>query len=109
MVNPMRIAFIGFRHGHIMGLYESAQKSPAVRVVAAAEDHAETIESLRRDGKVQLTHNDWQKVIAETDCDAIAVGDYFGRRGQIIISALKANKHVIADKPICTSTDAWSQ
>jgi predicted dehydrogenase len=102
MNNPLRIAFIGFRHGHIMGLYTAARKHSAVRVVAAAEDHAETVESLKRDGKVELTHDDWRNVIANVDCDAIAVGDYFGRRGLIIIAALKAGKHIIADKPICT-------
>ena len=44
-------------------------------------------------------------MIHEVDCDAIAVGDYFGRRGEIIIAALKADKHVLADKPICTKLD----
>lgn len=88
-----------------MGLYSAAKRHPSVRVAAATEDHAETIESMRRDGKVELTHNDWQQVIANVDCDAVAVGDYFGRRGQIIIAALKAGKHVIADKPICTKLD----
>ena len=41
-------------------------------------------------------------MLAEIDCDAVAVGDYYGRRGEIILAALAAGKHVIADKPICT-------
>jgi predicted dehydrogenase len=37
--------------------------------------------------------------------DAVAIGDYFSRRGQIAIRALEAGKHAIADKPICTRLD----
>jgi predicted dehydrogenase len=98
----LRLAFIGFRHGHIMGLYHAARKHSGIEVAAASEDHPETIESLKREGKVELTHTDWREIIERVPCDAIAVGDYFARRGEIIIAALEAKKHVIADKPICT-------
>ena len=101
----VRLAFLGFRHNHIMGFYHAARSHPQVEVVAAAEDHEPTIQSLKRDGKVALTHSDWREVIDRVPCDAIAVGDYFARRGEIIIAALEAGKHVIADKPICTRRD----
>src|SRR5262245_30951675 len=105
MQTPLRLAFLGFRHGHIMGLYEAARAHRDVQVVAAAEDHAETIESLRREGKVELTHANWREVIERVPCHAVAVGDYFARRGEIISAALLAGKHVISDKPICTRVD----
>lgn len=98
----LRLAFLGFRHGHVMSIYHAARSHSNIEVVAAAEDHAETIEQLSRDGKVQLTHRDWREVIERVPCDAVAVGDYFVRRGEIIIAALEARKHVISDKPICT-------
>src|SRR6185295_3483326 len=96
---------IGSRHGHIMGLDHAARAHPAVQVVAAEEDHAETIGTLKREGKVALTHTDWREVLDRVPCDVIAVGDYFARRGEIIIAALEAGKHVISDKPICTRLD----
>ncbi len=34
--------------------------------------------------------------------DIAAIGDYYGIRGERIIDALKAGKHVITDKPVCT-------
>jgi predicted dehydrogenase len=34
--------------------------------------------------------------------DAVAVGDYYGKRGRILIAALEQGKHVIGDKPLCT-------
>ena len=101
----MFLAFIGFRHNHVIGLYNAARAHSEVEVVAAAEDDAGTVERLKREVKVKLTHSDWRDVIEKTNCDAIAVGDYFSRRGQIIIAALKAKKHVISDKPICTKLD----
>jgi len=101
----MRLAFIGFRHGHIMGLYKSACTDPRVKVVAASEDHEQTAGELKAAGSVTLTHSDYRQLLKEVDCDAVAVGDYFARRGEIIIAALKAGKHVIADKPICTTLD----
>jgi predicted dehydrogenase len=102
-MKKIRLAFLGFRHGHVMGLYKSAREHPRVEVVAAAEEHDETAASLRGAGSVEFTHNSYDDVFSSVDFDAVAVGDYFARRGEVIISALTAGKHVIADKPICTS------
>jgi predicted dehydrogenase len=35
----------------------------------------------------------------------LATGDYYGRRGSVLLEALKRGKHVISDKPVCTSLD----
>jgi predicted dehydrogenase len=101
----MRLAFIGFRHGHVMGLYRGAVAHQGVDVVAACEEDPQAAESLRAGGVVKLTHQRMDDVLRDVDCDAIAIGDYFARRGEIAIRALEAGKHVIADKPICTRLD----
>jgi predicted dehydrogenase len=44
-------------------------------------------------------------MLAEVECDVVAIGDYYGRRGQLAIAALRAGRHVISDKPLCTSLD----
>jgi predicted dehydrogenase len=105
----MRLAFIGFRHGHIMGLYKGALSHPGVKVVAACEEDPQAAAALRAGGAVQLTHERMDDVLRDVECDAIAVGDYFARRGAIIIRALEAGKHVIADKPICTRLEELEQ
>src|SRR2546423_15354159 len=99
----MRIAFLGFRHGHILSLYKAAKTHPDVQIVGAPQDHPQTIDSIRAAGVINLTHADHRKVLTEMDCDTIAIGDYFSRRGPLIVEALNANKHVLADKPVCTS------
>jgi predicted dehydrogenase len=42
-------------------------------------------------------------MLVDTTCDAIAVGEYYAKRGAVILQALVADKHVIVDKPVCTS------
>ena len=48
-------------------------------------------------------------MLDEVECDAVGVGDYFAKRGSIAIEALKRGKHVISDKPLCTSLDELAQ
>jgi predicted dehydrogenase len=122
----MKIAFAGFRHGHIESLYHAAQKRSDLTVVAACEDDEATrtaiiersnipttIEESRRAeleaNQVQLTHYTLDEVLEQVDCDIIAIGDYYSRRGSMAIKALKAGKHVIADKPISTSLEELAE
>jgi len=90
------MAFCGFRHGHVMGLYHAARQHPRVDVVGAVDEDAAAATAAK------VTHGRYEDVLNSANIDAIAVGDYFGRRGGIIVDALTANVHVIADKPICT-------
>ncbi len=104
---PLRLAFLGFQHNHVLGLYQMAQRHPAVRIVAACEEDPRRAQELARSGTVELTHTDIAAVLASVPCDAVAVGDYYGRRGSLVIQALQAGKHVICDKPLCTDLAEW--
>jgi predicted dehydrogenase len=122
----MNIAFAGFRHNHIEALYHAAKKHADLTVVAAAEDDEATrtaliersnipttIEESRRAeliaNQVELTHHTLDEILEQVDCDIVAIGDYYSRRGSIAIKALKAGKHVIADKPISTSLEELTE
>ena len=52
----MRLAFIGFRHGHVMGLYKGALAHSGVDVVAACEEDPQAAAALRAAGAVEFTH-----------------------------------------------------
>ncbi|MCG3149215.1 MAG: hypothetical protein PCFJNLEI_02675 [Verrucomicrobiae bacterium] len=99
----LRVAFIGFRHGHIFSLYDHLKNQPEFAIVATCEEHAPTREKLTQEGRVAITHRRYATMLAEVDCDVVAVGDYYSIRGRRIIEALRCGKHVVADKPICTS------
>lgn len=97
----MKLAFIGFRHGHLLGLYEAALTHPQVQVVAACEEDPAGAGPLLKN--VKLTHQNYRQMLKDVECDAIAIGDYYSIRGQRAIEAMRAGKHVIADKPLCTN------
>jgi predicted dehydrogenase len=98
----LKVAFVGFRHGHILALYKHLLKHPKFQVVGACEEHEPTRRQLAQAGVVRLTHRRYASLLEEADCDIIAVGDYYSIRGRRIIAALRSGRHVVADKPICT-------
>ena len=99
---PLRLAFVGFGHGHILSLYEKARADEDIDIVGACEEDQATRQQVCAAGKVAITHDDYTRMLAEVDCDAVAVGDAFGLRGEREIAALSQGKHVIGDKPLCT-------
>jgi len=98
----LRIAFAGFRHGHITEVYALARQREDLELAGACEDHAETRERLKADGKIEITHDSTDALFDGAAFDVLAVGDYYGRRGELLIRALEAGKHVMVDKPMCT-------
>ncbi len=98
---PLKIAFAGFRHGHIMALYRLLLDHSGATIVAACEEDPEAAEAAMNQG-VRITHRSFAEMLSTVDCDVIACGDYFSIRGERLIAALEAGKHIIGDKPLCT-------
>jgi predicted dehydrogenase len=98
-----RIAFLGFRHGHVRDAFKRAGERPDVEIVACSEEDPDVRAALEREGVVKITHHEHRAVLEHVDCDAVVVGDVFGRRGKIVADALAAGRHVLSDKPACTS------
>lgn len=99
----MNIGFAGFRHYHILGLYNSARKNPDVNIILCFEENQDVRQDLLREQGIDFNCDAFDKLIHSDSIDTVAIGDYYGRRGALVIEALKAGKNVIADKPICTS------
>jgi predicted dehydrogenase len=103
MTNPFRIAIAGFRHSHIFDLLGRTETSPALTLSATCEENYEA--SLMASKNLKPGHTDFDAMLAAVDCDIVALGDCYGNRGSQAIRALRAGRHVIADKPLCTSLD----
>ena len=89
-------------------MYNLAKNNSRVEIVACLEENeTERKKSEERLGVTFDTqpYEEWLK----TDVDAVAIGGRYGDRGQAIIKALKAGKHVIADKPICTRMEEYEE
>lgn len=101
----LRMAFAGFRHAHIFDLYNWARKHNGIDVVGAAEDDKNAAAEAAGKG-AELTWGSTDALFDASDrYDIVAVGDYYTRRGSLAIRAVDLGKHVIVDKPLCTSLD----
>lgn len=99
----LNLAFAGFRHGHILALYDMAKNSPLVHLCGAFEEDDATRDTMTREKGISFCYETYEDLLADPSVDAVAIGDYYSIRGARVIAALKAGKHVIADKPLCTS------
>ena len=104
----MKMLFYGFRHSHIDGLFDLAKNNSRVEIAGCLEED----EAARKNAEEKLgvkfdnqSYDEWLK----TDIDVVAIGGRYGDRGAAIIKALKAGKHIIADKPICTSIEEYNE
>jgi len=100
----LKIAVAGFRHWHMLDLYEHCRNRAGVEIVACSEEDSEMRVLLAARG-IEVTHLSNAELIADVECDVIAIGDIFGRRGPLVRAALAAGRHVLSDKPLCTTLD----
>lgn len=102
---PLKLAIVGFRHGHIGGQVNAAKELDNLELVATCEENAEARAALEAQDLGVPVYDSYEKLLAEVDCDIIGTGDYFAIRGQRAITALQQGKHVLSDKPLCTDLD----
>ena len=103
-MKKLKILFYGFRHGHINSLYKRVRSSDIAEIAGCIEPNDKARAKAEKSlGAVfsERSYDEWLR----TDIDAVAIGNAYGERGRAIIKALSAGKHVIADKPICTSLE----
>lgn len=97
-----RVAFAGFEHSHIIGIYNEISENSLFEIAGAWEPDEKTRDAAVQRG-VKFTHDSFDRLLADSNADTVAVGAHYGARGGLIIKALKAGKNIISDKPLCTS------
>ncbi len=101
----INVAFAGFKHDHINVLYNDMKKCSEFEIIGAWESDEATAESAQKAVGADFKYSTYSEILDDKSIDVIAIGDSYGIRGRLIISALKAGKHVIVDKPMCISLD----
>lgn len=104
-MKKLLFAFAGFRHGHINAVWNWSNDCPDVQIVSNCEEDADTRQQLISAGRIDITHDDYDKMLQEVECDVVAIGDYYQKHGPMVIKALQAGKHIICDKPLCIKLD----
>lgn len=104
----MNIAFAGLRHDHIFLLASQVRQHPDFNLCGWWEEdkNARIAASASFSEPV---YESYEALLADEKVHIVAIGDYYGIRGRRVIAALKAGKHVICDKPICTSLDELAE
>ena len=100
----MNIAFAGLRHDHIFVLANLVRQHADCTLTGWWEAD-ETARSAAAAVFPERAYESYEALLADETVDAVAIGDYYGIRGQRVIQALKAGKHVICDKPVCTTLE----
>lgn len=100
----MKVAFAGFRHGHIFTLYEMVQAHNEFDILGGFEEDKNARELAISRG-VSCHYQSYQELLADENVETVILGACYGDRGAMAIQALTAGKHVISDKPLCTSLE----
>jgi predicted dehydrogenase len=104
-VGRLRIGVAGLKHNHVNQILKLAAKDPSVSIVALADDDEQNRKENARAFGLTLRHANHRELLESEQLDAVVVCEEFGRRGEVVIAALRAGKHVFCDKPLCTRID----
>ena len=104
---PIRIAVIGLgRWGpnHVRN-FQALKESP---VVAAADTDSACRARIQAVYPAMSIEEDYHRILARNDVDAVVVATPTGTHYEIVRSALEAGKHVLCEKPLASKgRDAW--
>ena len=103
----MNFLFYGFRHSHLISYYKKAAVHPGIRIIAAVEENDEARNAAAEKLGIEFSTTPYEAWLDDPQVEAVAIGTAYGDRGRAVIEALRHGKHVLCDKPICTSLEEF--
>jgi predicted dehydrogenase len=95
-----RVGVIGLGVG--LAHLEAAQMHPTVTSIVACDfDEAKLQAAQQKFSRVQRITTHADEVVAAPDIDVVVVASYENNHHAQILAALKAGKHIFAEKPVC--------
>lgn len=98
----LKVGVAGLKHVHVNQVLKFAKSDPRVTLVALAEDDPQNRQQIEKTHGLPVRHRNCRELLAAEDLDAVIVCEDYGHRGEAVIAALRAGKHVFCDKPLCT-------
>lgn len=100
-MKPLKFLFCGFRHSHVYTLYKQIALAPFAQIVGCIEPNAQARAAAAQALGAEFSPLPYRQWL-QTDVDVVVIGNAYGLRGADVLAALRAGKHVLADKPLCT-------
>lgn len=100
----MRLAIAGLAHPHVQYLLTEVDRVADVELVGLADPNPELLARYNQRYGVSA-YQDHRKLLDATRPDVVGVAAVYGERARIVVDALKAGAHVLADKPLATTLD----
>lgn len=97
------VAVAGAAHPHVEYALREVDERPELTLVAVSDDSAEVA---RRYGapRSAVLFTDHRQMIEAVKPDVVVVAGIYGRRAGVVVDALNAGCHIVADKPLCTTS-----
>ncbi|MBE6615452.1 MAG: Gfo/Idh/MocA family oxidoreductase [Ruminococcaceae bacterium] len=105
----MKIAFAGLRHDHIFAVHKMALAQGEYEITGAFEENDAARERAETAFGVNCRYPTYEALLSDDTVEAVALGGCYAHRGAMAIEALKAGKHVLADKPLCTDLSTLAE
>jgi predicted dehydrogenase len=102
-IGLMGVGFIGNVH------IESLKKIPEVEVTAVASSKLETAQQFARAHAIPHAFGDYHQMLARDDVDAVVVGIPNYLHVDAVVSAAKAGKHILCEKPFAKTIEDAEQ
>jgi UDP-N-acetylglucosamine 3-dehydrogenase len=103
---------ISFAHMHADSyawvLRQIEESTGEACLVAASDDSRERLKSKCAQFKIENVFEDYRDLLS-SDVDAVIISSENARHVDHIIAAIDAGKHIICEKPICTSSQSIAQ
>ena len=101
-VTPLTFGIIGCRHGHVRGLIEGLLAIPGVTCAGIYDDDPESVEEIAKHYSAKQARS-VDELLDDPKIDLIGTAGVNSAKAAVLLRALKSGKHVIADKPLCTT------
>lgn len=104
----MRLAIAGLAHPHVQYLLTEVDHVADVELVGMADPDPELLERYNQRYGVS-TYHDHRKLLDATSPEVVGVAGVYGDRAGVVVDALQAGAHVLADKPLATTLDQLAE